>query len=254
MGKLTIRDVTIGEGTPKICVPMVGDTLDKLLEEADYLQNLEIDLVEWRVDFFQLVEDLEAVKHALVEVRKRLQNIPLIFTFRNAREGGEKEVTKELYFKLNKAVAETKQIDLLDIELFSGEKTVTDLIKVAHANGVKVILSNHDFEKTPPKEEVVSRLRKAQDLGADLPKIAVMPRDAKDVLILLEATLEMKNNYANRPIISMSMAGEGVISRVAGELFGSAVTFGAAKKASAPGQVGVKELQKVLDLIHRNLP
>ena len=125
------------------------------------------------------------------------------------------------------------------------------VVETAHANGVKMIASNHDFHKTPAKEEIVSRLRKMQDLGADIPKIAVMPQNKKDVLTLLAATEEMTTNYADRPIITMSMAGTGVISRLCGEVFGSSMTFGAAKKASAPGQMGVNDLSTVLDLLHK---
>ena len=120
-------------------------------------------------------------------------------------------------------------------------------------NDVYVIVSNHDFDKTPAKEEIIARLRKAQELGADLPKIAVMPRNAADVLTLLEATNTMFEQYADRPIITMSMAGKGIVSRLAGEIFGSALTFGAAKKASAPGQVPVTELRNILSLINRSL-
>ena len=67
------------------------------------------------------------------------------------------------------------------------------------------------------------------------------------------ATLEMSEKYADRPIITMSMAGTGVVSRLTGETFGSALTFGAASKASAPGQIGVNELKQVLDIIHSSL-
>ena len=89
-----------------------------------------------------------------------------------------------------------------------------------------------------------------QDMGADIPKIAVMPQNKKDVLTLLAATEEMANDYADRPIITMSMAGTGVISRLCGEVFGSSMTFGAVGKASAPGQMGAEDLNTVLALLH----
>ena len=130
------------------------------------------------------------------------------------------------------------------------DEIVKKIIEGAHAAGVKVVASNHDFFKTPDKDDIVGRLRKMQDLGADIPKIAVMPQNKKDVLTLLAATEEMANEYADRPIITMSMAGTGVISRLAGEVFGSALTFGAAAKASAPGQMGVQDLKQVLTLLH----
>ena len=57
-----------------------------------------------------------------------------------------------------------------------------------------------------------------------------MPQNKKDVLTLLSATEEMASEYADRPIITMSMSGTGVISRLCGEVFGSALTFGAGGK------------------------
>lgn len=253
MKSVTVRGITIGEGPPKICVPMVGKTLTELLEEASFLKTVDLDVVEWRVDFFDDVEDLGKVKEALNEIRSILLETPLVFTFRSAKEGGEKEVTEAYYFELNKEMAESGQIDIVDVELFNDEKEITKLVSAAHSNNVFVIISNHDFDKTPAKDEIVSRLRRAQELGGDLPKIAVMPRNAADVLTLLEATNIMYEQYADRPIITMSMAGKGVISRLAGEIFGSALTFGAAKKASAPGQVPVADLRRTLSLINSSL-
>jgi 3-dehydroquinate dehydratase I len=250
---LTVKGLTIGEGTPKICVPLLGETLSQLNEEAAFLKTIDFDIVEWRVDFFEHVEDIEKVKEALVAIRSILLNAPLIFTFRSHKEGGNKEITTSFYFELNKTIAETGLIDIIDVELYNAEKEVKALIEDAHAKNVFVIISNHDFHKTPAKEEIISRLRKAQELGGDLPKIAVMPTSTADVLTLLDATNTMNEQYADRPFITMSMAGKGVISRLAGELFGSALTFGAAKKASAPGQVAVKELRSVLNLLHASL-
>ena len=90
-----------------------------------------------------------------------------------------------------------------------------------------------------------------QDMGADIPKIAVMPRTKKDVLTLLAATEEMASEYADRPIITISMSGLGSISRIAGEVFGSCLTFGSGEKASAPGQIDAGKLNSVLQTIHQ---
>ena len=113
--------------------------------------------------------------------------------------------------------------------------------------------SSHDFEKTPNVGEMVDRLCRMQKAGADLLKIAVMPCDPGDVLTLLAATWQMKECYATQPVITMAMGGSGVVSRMAGEIFGSALTFGSAGQASAPGQVDVGELKGVLRLLHENL-
>lgn len=159
-------------------------------------------------------------------------------------------MSTEKYAELNKAVAATGNADIIDVEIFTGDDIVREMIDAIHASGAKVIASNHDFDKTPAKSDLIYRLRKMQDMGADIPKIAVMPQNKKDVLTLLSATEEMATSYADRPIITMSMAGTGVISRLCGEVFGSSMTFGAAKKASAPGQMGVNDLNTVLGLLH----
>lgn len=250
---VTVKNVVIGAGIPKICVSMIGADLDELKQEASVLKSLAPDLVEWRTDFFDQVEDIEAVMNALSVIRTILSELPIIFTFRSAKEGGEKEISTEYYTALNKAAAESGLVDLIDVELFSEEDMVKELIGAAHEHKVFVILSNHDFHATPPREEIITRLRRAQELGGDLPKIAVMPNSTGDVLTLLEATYVMNEQYADRPIITMSMAGKGVISRISGELFGSALTFGAARKASAPGQVAAAELRGVLELLHSGL-
>jgi len=247
-----IKNVTIGEGLPKICVPMMGETIPELVEEAKLLKELDLDVIEWRVDFFKDVINIDKVKKALQAIRIVLVEKPIIFTFRSFKEGGEKEVTTSYYLKLNKIIAESKLVEVIDVELFNGERDVKELVKVAHENGVVVIISNHDFYKTPEKEEIISRLCKAQKLGGDLVKIAVMPTCAKDVITLLDATRIMYEKYANVPIITMSMAQKGSISRLSGELFGSALTFGAAKNASAPGQISVVELRRTIQLLHNN--
>lgn len=253
MNTVKIKNVILGQGKPKICVPIVGITKEDILNQARALENVEVDVVEWRVDWFEGVFQLEKVKDVLVDLRNELKELPLLFTFRTSKEGGEKSIENKEYVSLNKAVAATGLVDLVDVEVFTGDDYVKEIIKSAHESNVKVIASNHDFDKTPSKGDIVSRLIKMQDLGADIPKIAVMPKCKLDVLELLEATVIMSEQYANRPIITMSMAGQGAISRLCGEVFGSCLTFGAVSKASAPGQINVEELNKVLNIINKSL-
>lgn len=245
--------MVLGEGVPKICVPIVGVTKEDILKEAEAITKLPADIVEWRIDCFENVFDFAALETVLKDLRKVLGELPLLMTFRTSKEGGEKAVEADVYTDINIKAAETGLVDAVDVEVFTGDEVVKKIIEGAHAAGVKVIASNHDFDKTPDKDDIVGRLCKMQELGADVPKIAVMPRSKKDVLTLLAATEEMTTEHADRPIITMSMAGQGVISRLAGEVFGSALTFGAAAKASAPGQMGVEDLKQMLTLLHESL-
>lgn len=250
MNTVKVRNTVIGEGMPKICVPIVGVTKEAILDEARAITKLPADVVEWRIDWFENVFDFDKLVDVLKDLREVLGDMPILMTFRTSKEGGEKAIEDEVYADINIKAAQTGYVDLVDVEVFTGDEIVKKIIDGAHAAGVKVVASNHDFFKTPDKDDIVGRLRKMQDLGADIPKIAVMPQNKKDVLTLLAATEEMASEYADRPIITMSMAGTGVISRLAGEVFGSALTFGAAAKASAPGQMGVEDLKQVLTLLH----
>ena len=250
MNTVKIRDIEIGAGAPKIIVPIVGVTKEDIIEEAKTFDSIPIDVVEWRVDWFEGVFDFAKVEDVLKDLREVLGSIPLLMTFRTSKEGGEKAIEPEAYAELNIKAAQTGYVDLVDVEIFTGDDIVKKIIDGAHAAGVKVIASNHDFFKTPAKADIIYRLRKMQDMNDYIPKFAVMPQNKKDVLTLLAATEEMTTNYADRPIITMSMAGTGVISRLCGEVFGSSMTFGAAKKASAPGQMGVNDLNTVLGLLH----
>lgn len=253
MNTVNVRNVKIGTGIPKICVPIVGTTRKDILASAKEICSVGTDLVEWRADWYVDVLDFNEMEKTAKELRNILDEMPLLFTFRSKREGGNREIDLDSYAGLNEFMMKTGDIDLIDVELFSGASLVKKMVSLAHSCGVKVIVSNHDFIKTPPEEELLGRMQKMQDLGADIPKIAVMPQSKRDVLTLLSATEKMASIYADRPIITMSMAGAGTISRLCGEVFGSSVTFGSSGKASAPGQLPVDDLKTILSLLHKSL-
>lgn len=251
MKNVTIKNVTIGNGMPKICVPICATTKEDLLSQITEYNKEDIDFIEWRIDFFQNVSDIVAVESLAKDLRTMLPNKPILLTFRTKQEGGEQALPLKDYFSLNLRLAQSGCVDLVDLELFSTNNTkqLSSMINEIQKQNVKVILSNHDFHKTPEEAEIISRLSKMQELGADVAKIAVMPNSPNDVLELLSATNKMKEQYATIPIITMSMGKLGSISRISGELFGSAVTFGSLKKSSAPGQIPLAELKNVLTLL-----
>ena len=148
----------------------------------------------------------------------------------------------------NQTFAKEKAADLVDIELFCTNDTdyLISVVSEIQRTGTKVIFSNHDFDKTPSKDTIVERLRKMQDFGADVAKIAVMPTCTEDVLTLLSATRQMTEEFATIPVVTMSMGQLGAISRICGSTFGSAITFGALEQASAPGQISVNKLYDTL--------
>jgi len=249
---VVVRNLTIGTGKPKVIVPIVGATREEIVAKAESFSAYEIDMVEWRVDFYEDVFEEEKLLETLKQLRAALGETPLLFTFRTKNEGGEKAITPEEYLKINTAVAKSGNADVIDVEIFMGDEIVKANIDAIHAENVFVVGSNHDFFKTPDQADIVSRLSKMDAMGADIPKIAVMPQSRQDVLVLFAATAEA-NDKIERPLITMSMSPVGGVTRICGEVFGSSMTFGMVGKASAPGQIPVERLQEALNILHESL-
>lgn len=245
-----LRGVEFGTGRPKICVPLTGTTVDALREGILALDFSIVDLVELRIDYLESVDDHNEVLRAVETVREGMpDDTPLLFTFRSKPEGGQRDIQPGEYEALLLKATRSGSIDALDVEMFTELGSLERLVNGAHELGVAVIMSSHDFEHTPPLEQIVARLTLQQDLGADIVKIAVMPEAPSDVLTLLQAT-EVFSEKSTRPAMTMSMGPLGVVSRLAGETFGSCATFGSVGEASAPGQVEAGALRITLDLLH----
>lgn len=253
MKTIKLRNLEIGSGKPKIIIPIAEVEKENILAQAKLFKGVALDMVEWRVDFFRDVLDSKKVIDILSELRTELEDTPLLFTIRTKSEGGEIDISEESYTELNKSAANSGFVDAVDVEAFSSGQVAIQNIKNIHDANVLVVGSNHDFFATPSHEEIVRRLCKMQDMGVDIPKIAVMPQSKSDVLILLSATEEMSSKFANGPIITMSMSEIGAVSRICGEVVGSSMTFGTLGKASAPGQIPLKELNTAMDILHKSM-
>ncbi|WP_241093147.1 type I 3-dehydroquinate dehydratase [Xanthomonas bonasiae] len=248
---LDVRGVRIGEGAPKTIVPITATTADEALAQAARIAaNADTDIAEWRIDYLDNALDGKALARLGPQVARALHGKPLLLTFRTKAEGGARPIADADYGTLYATLLQARFADLLDVEMFRDAAVVQALVAQAHAAGVSVVMSSHDFQRTPDTAEIVARLQRQQALGADVLKIAVMPHDAGDVLKLLDATWQLRRS-SDRPLLTMAMGGTGVVSRLSGETFGQAMTFGMLGKASAPGQVEVGRLREVLDTIHQ---
>lgn len=250
MKTLAINGLSLGRGRPKICAPLVAEKADDLLLEAERGRALPVDLWEWRVDYFEGADDPGQVIEMAGRLRERLRPKPLLVTFRRLAEGGVRACSESYYFSLLRQIALSGRVDLLDLELSSPEELIREILGTAQSNLVGTILSSHDFQGTPAKAVMLERLLMMRRLGADLGKIAVTPQSPADVLRLLEVTDEIRITCPDWPIISIAMGHLGLISRLTGGIFGSVITFGSAGRASAPGQIPVAELARLLRLFH----
>ena len=243
MATVKIRNIVLGEGLPKIAVPNVGENEDEILASAKEITAAKPDLMEWRIDYYtDGIKDNDQLVSTAKKLREVVGELPILVTFRTKNEGGVLGLSEGGYLDLVETVIENRLGDAVDIELFHDEKRVQELVSDANRYNVVVIMSNHGFEKVPAKDVIEFRLKKMAEMGADVPKLACMPHSAGDVLTLLEATNEVNNEIPN-PLITMAMGDIGKVTRVAGQTFGSSLSFGAVGKTSAPGQLSIDDLR-----------
>ena len=235
-----------GGALPAIITPLVGATRDALCDEATAIVAQAPDVLEWRVDYFAALDDVDAVLDAARALRRAAPGIPLLFTRRHAREGGQPiSVDEAQVVALYAAVCEAGCVDLVDFELDNAAADLRSVREVSRANDVALIVSSHDFARTSDAATLDARFAGAQRVGADVAKLAVMPHDAADVLALLAAT-ERARQTLEIPLITMSMAQIGALSRIVGWVYGSAATFAVGCSASAPGQIAIGELRAAI--------
>lgn len=249
MQKLTIKNQRIDDGRPIICVPVVAVSREEIVREIGALAQKKAQMIEWRVDWFEYAQSPEKVKEVLEQIEPLTKDVIFLFTVRSKRQGGELAVKEENLLQLYELAASSTVVDLIDVEFFE-IKHPQKMIRNIQSHKVKVISSHHDFDETPSEEIMTMILEKMAQGGADIVKLAVMPRCVKDVLRLLSATIEIKEKYPSLPLVTMSMGSLGTVSRICGETFGSCITFGSHARCSAPGQLQMEKLEEILNALH----
>ena len=171
MSCVDIRGYRIGEGRPKVILPIVERAEAAILEKAAQFSTLQADCVEWRVDHFDDARTPGAVARCLAKLRVALKDKLLLVTIRTKAEGGELALRHTEYTDLLHTILDTDCADLIDIEFFPAGDDLPALIGDAHTAGAAVVCSSHDFHKTPPRAELVHRMVAMQQAGEGYYKI-----------------------------------------------------------------------------------
>lgn len=240
--------------TVKTIVPITAKTKEQALAQAQVIANTaDADLAEFRIDLLSFASDTKQVIALGHELKKILGHKPMIATIRTKNEGGQLEISDADYGKTYQAYLKNPFMDWLDVEMFRDQKVVSEIVQKAHQKKVLVVMSNHDFQKTPSQDEIEKRLLKQDQMGADILKIAVMPKSKQDVFTLMNATLKV-SQQTTKPLLTMSMGQLGTISRVATANMGGSYSFGMIGQASAPGQIDVTKLKQILQTVQPTNP
>lgn len=249
---LEVKGRRIGEGRPKLIAPTTSRKAADLYQTLGKFAGMKaLDMVEVRIDYLGKLAPAEFAEVTLKAYQAAGEKIVLV-TLRNGTDGGPFIAEDKYYGDVYRAVIESGKADIIDLELFRDADMIRSLVKAAHAKGIKVIISDHEFKFTPDEGEIIRRLLLEQEFGADILKLAVMAFSPEDALTVMTATAKMRHYYSDRPMLTMAMGKWGVLTRITGEGFGSDLTFASVGgKASAPGQIPAEECLSVLETLHR---
>lgn len=237
-----------GDKLPLICVPITATTKEQLQEHLPIIIESEPDVIEWRADFFSRLAETDEVI-TVIEYIKEQTDIPLLFTIRSEKEGGEKiSLSESDKVELLEVLCKKTAVDFIDYEVMNERQFVERVRNAVSKYNKEIILSYHHFSKTPSNEELVKIGSLMEFYGADVAKLAVMPQVKSDVDRLLTVTREL-DELLEIPVITMSMGELGVISRVVGWSFGSRLTFAVVVESSAPGQVPIRKLRAAIEAV-----
>lgn len=224
--------------------PYVVAVLNKAsVETAQSAEKLSADILELRVDMLERCYHTgEKVSSVIRQLKKEIK-LPVILTIRSSKEGGMAKIADGRRLDIfREAISET---DLVDIEI-SSDRINSKVIKLAKTRNKKLILSYHNFKKTPALPYLKNQAEKACELGCDILKIAAMTNNMEEARRLLNFC----SNWKKTKISVMSMGHLGAMSRLAGFLFGSCLTYGFIDQPVACGQLSVKDLVKYYHILY----
>ena len=234
----------LGEGLPKICVPVMGASIAAMEAAAQQAAAAGADLIELRIDSLSAMPTLKQAEAACRAVR-RASGLPVLFTLRTQRDGGPGSADAPAYEALLTQIAGTGACDALDCELSIGEEAFARIAQAAHEAGVPVVGSSHEFGGIGDVQRITQWFARQQALGADVCKAAVMAHSARQSL---EAALAMvtAGETLSVPYIAIIMGRCGVFTRTACGMMGSCLTFGMVGQESAPGQMEAGILRGII--------
>ena len=171
--------MVLGEGRPKICVPLVSSSFEELDRECAALESQRPDMREWRVDYLLNKEDFNAtadLDKAFRIIRSHFQDTPLLTTLRTKSQGGVHKTPGGDYIRLISLILASRWADIIDIEY--GHEMLDTKILMARARAQKIptLMSYHKFKRALSEMEIVDTLENMHSFHPDILKIAVVER------------------------------------------------------------------------------
>lgn len=226
----------------RICVSITEANVKEAIEAVKKAKELGADLVELRLDYLGKLND--GIIGDLIDTVE----IPKIATLRKADEGGfyKGEESSRINYLLTALSFGAQYIDL---EMSTDVGWRYEVSKACKGDSSKLIVSYHNFNTTPSRDELIDICRNEYAAGADIAKIATMPQGFEDITRILSVVEHFKGQ--NKDVIGIAMGKFGKISRVLTGQLGSFLTYASLEKGkeSAEGQLTIAEMKQVLKIL-----
>ncbi len=218
----------------KTCVSIAENSSDKIKQNLkDALKKS--DYVEIRLDFLKTDE----IPKTLESIKKNLEKT--VCTLRPKSEGGKFEGSEKERIAILKLIAEYNPF-LLDVE-FNTIKKNKELEKYLKSSKTKLLISWHDFKKTPKFSELRSKMNQMSKFSHNV-KIVTTAKSVDDSTRILQ----LYRNIGKNKLIAFAMGDNGRISRILCLYLGSPYTYASLGKPVAPGQISIDEIKKIINL------
>ncbi len=218
----------------KTCVSIAEKTPDKIKQTLKIALK-KSDYVEIRFDFLKIKQIPEAIEM----IKKDLSKI--VCTLRPKTEGGKFAGNEKERIAILKLIAEYNPF-FLDVE-FNTLKKNSSLVKYLKSTKTKLLVSWHDFKKTPSSAELKKKMNQMIKFSSNV-KIVCTAKSTDDS----NRMLELYSKKGKISLISFAMGDFGRISRILCLYLGSPYTYVSLGKAIAPGQFSVDEVKKITNL------
>jgi 3-dehydroquinate dehydratase-1 len=218
----------------KICASLAAENASDLAAQAKNAFDLGADFIEARLDFI-------APEHVM-QAADGIDKDRAVFTLRSKNQGGRFSGTEEERVKLLRKLAEKRPM-LVDVELetLQANDNLADYLELA---SIPTLVSWHDFEKTPPNDEIADIITEMR-LYSNYVKVVTTAKSVEDSVRLMSL---YENSLGLHPII-FAMGEAGVVTRVLCALYGAPYTYAALEKAVAPGQLTIAQMKQLFGSI-----
>ena len=229
-----------------MCIPLTSTNTDRLSVDYEKALSYHPDFIEWRRDAIsEKIDDVAILKH----LRTKAPNTGLIYTYRCPSEGGLTPSDAQTRLEILKTVFASNLCDYIDTEASNSEAYIHEVILAKNASQTGLILSYHNFEKTPDSYELKTLLKTMDKQSPDVIKLALTAEHTSDVTRAASVILPF-STATDKSIVLTMMQKEGTIVRAVPEVFGGSITFAAPDEASAPGQLSPSEIKTIRELLH----